>query len=84
MAGERPGLNCSAEGDNDCPGVTGLARIRNYFPKHHDEGAVIAAWGEAKLIKHLDGKTELRGGSDHDRAEARERMSLFWHEAVVI
>jgi hypothetical protein len=31
----------------------------------------------------LDGKTELRGGSDQDRAEAKEWMSLFWHEAVV-
>jgi hypothetical protein len=43
----------------------------------------VAAWGEAQLIKYLDGKTELRGGSDQDRAEAREWMSLFWHEGVV-
>jgi hypothetical protein len=39
--------------------------------------------GEARLIKCLDGKTELRGGSDQDRAEVREWISLFWHEAVV-
>jgi hypothetical protein len=53
------------------------------FPLFRDEGEVVASWGEAHLIKYLDGKTELRGGSDQDRAEAREWMSLFWHEAVV-
>jgi hypothetical protein len=31
----------------------------------------------------MDGKTELSGGSDQDRAEAKEWMSPFWHEAVV-
>ena len=35
------------------------------------------------MIKYLNGKLELRGGSDQDRAEAREWMSLFWHEAAV-
>ena len=38
--------------------------------------------GQAQLIRYLDGKTELRGGSEQDRAEAKEWMSLFWHEAV--
>jgi hypothetical protein len=54
-----------------------------FFPPDKDEGEVVASWGEARLIKYLDGKTELRGGSDQDRTEAREWMSLFWHEAVV-
>ena len=54
-----------------------------FFPLFKDEGELIASWGEAQLIKYLDGKTELRGGSDQDRAEAREWMSLFRHEAVV-
>ena len=58
-------------------------RFRNYFPAFKDEGEVIASWGEAQLIKYLGGKTELRGGSKQDRAEAREWMSLFWHEVVV-
>ena len=44
---------------------------------------LIAEWGGAKLIKQLDGKLELRGGSKDDRGEAREWLSLFWHEAVV-
>jgi hypothetical protein len=54
-----------------------------FFPPFKDEGEVVASWGEAQLIKYLDGKTELRGGSDQDRAEAREWMSIFWPEAVV-
>ena len=53
-----------------------------FFRPFKNEGELIASWGEARLIKYLDGKTELKGGSDQDRAEAREWMSLFWHEAV--
>jgi len=54
-----------------------------FFPLFKDEGEVMASWGEAKLIRYLNGKSELRGGSEQDRAEAREWMSMFWHEAVV-
>ena len=54
-----------------------------FFPPYKDEGEVIAGFGQARLIKYLDGKTELRGGSAQDQAEAREWISLFWHEAVV-
>jgi len=56
---------------------------RNFFPFFKDEGEVIASWGGAKLIKYLDGKMELKGGSKEDHADAREWISLFWHEAVV-
>ena len=58
-------------------------KIRHFFPPYKDEGEVVASWGQAQLIKHLDGRTELRGGSDQDRAEAKGWMSLFWHEAVL-
>lgn len=53
-----------------------------FFPLFKDEGEVVAYFGQARLIKFLDGKLELRGGSARDHAEAREWMSLFWHEAV--
>jgi hypothetical protein len=33
-----------------------------FFPLFKDEGEVVAASGEARLNKYLDGKTELRGG----------------------
>jgi hypothetical protein len=47
------------------------------------EGEVVAYFGQARLIRYLDGKLELKGGSQEDRIAAREWMSLFWHEAVV-
>lgn len=53
-----------------------------FFPPYRDEGEVVASWGEAQLIKYLDGKLELRGGSVQDQAEARERLSLYWPQAA--
>jgi hypothetical protein len=60
-----------------------MKRKSEYYPLFKDQGELIASWGEARLIKYLDGKTELRGGSKEDRLAAQEWMSLFWHEAVV-
>jgi len=48
-----------------------------------NEGEVIAVWGGAKLVKHWNGRLELKGGSREEVGEAREWLSLFWHEAVV-
>ena len=50
-----------------------------FYPPFKDEGELVAAWGEAQLIRYLDGKTELRGGSKEDRLAAQEWISLFWH-----
>ena len=55
-----------------------------FFPLFKDEGELIAGWGEAQLIRYLDGKMELRGGTKEDRLAAHEWISLFWHEAVVM
>ena len=57
-------------------------KFNHYVPEHRAEGEVIASFGNAKLINLLNGKLELRGGSDEDRAEAREWMSLFMHSVV--
>jgi len=54
-----------------------------FFPPYKDEGEVVAAWSQAQLVKYLHWKTELRGGSEQDRAEAKEWMSMFRHVAVV-
>jgi hypothetical protein len=54
-----------------------------FFPPFRDEGEVIAGWGEARLIKYLVGKTELRGGSADDLTEAKEWILMFMHEVVV-
>jgi hypothetical protein len=60
-----------------------MKRKSEFFPLFRDEGELIASWGEARLIKYLDGTTELRGSSKEDRLAAHEWISLFWHEAVV-
>lgn len=54
-----------------------------FFPPFKDEGEVIASWGEARLIKYLDGKLELKGGSKEDRIAAREWISMILNDAVV-
>ncbi len=36
-----------------------------------------------RLVKKLDGKIELIGGSAENRTEAKEWISLFLHEAVI-
>jgi hypothetical protein len=58
-------------------------RNRLFYPLFKDEGEVTASWGEARLIKYLDGKLELKGGSKEDRIEAREWISMFLNDAVV-
>jgi hypothetical protein len=46
------------------------------------EEELIASFGAARLVRQLDGKTELRGGTPEDRAAAKEWISLSMHEAV--
>jgi hypothetical protein len=43
----------------------------------------VALWGQAQLIKYLNGTSELKGGTKEDRLAAQEWMPLFWDEAVV-
>ena len=45
--------------------------------RFRDEGDLIAGFGEANLFKYLNGKFELRGGTDTDRAEAKQWCSQF-------
>jgi hypothetical protein len=59
-----------------------MRRKSEYYPPFKDQGEVIASWGEAQLIKYLDGKLVLKGGSKEDRQAAHEWISLSWHEAV--
>ena len=58
-------------------------KIRNYFPGFKDEGEVIALFGQAKLVKFLNGKYELRDGSKEDRLAAHEWISMFCHGVIV-
>ena len=58
-------------------------KIRKYLFGFNDQGELIAGFGEAKLLKYLDGKYELRGGSKDDRMAAHEWISLFCHDVVI-
>jgi hypothetical protein len=59
-------------------------KIRHLFPEIGNDGEVIAYFGDARLVKTLDCKYELRGGSNADRASAQEWISMFMHEAVLV
>lgn len=43
---------------------------------------LVQTFGQAELLRHADGRWELRGGNQSDRCSAREWVSLFCHEAV--
>jgi hypothetical protein len=58
-------------------------RSRSYFQEFKDEGEVLASWGDAKLIKYVNGKVELRGGSKEDQIAASEWISMFFPELKV-
>ena len=60
-----------------------MKRKSEYYPPFKDEGELIASWGQAQLIKNLDGKVVLKGGSKEDRIAAREWISMFLSDAVV-
>ena len=60
-----------------------MKRKLEYYAPFKDEGELIASWGQAQLIKNLDGKVVLKGGSKEDRMEAREWISMFLNDAVV-
>jgi hypothetical protein len=48
-----------------------------------EQGEVIAAFGQARLVKLLNGTYELRGGSRQDRLAAKEWLALFWRDVDV-
>ena len=59
-------------------------KITRMFSGRLDEGEVIAYFGQARLVRRLDCKFELRGGSVEDHSCAKEWISLFMHEVVLV
>ena len=55
----------------------------NHLLKNDNPGRIVRNFGEAKLIKHADGKHELIGGTAADIADANDWVSLFAHEVVL-
>ena len=51
------------------------------YPDEGDPGTVLAAFGEARLMQHLDGRLELLGGTEADRQAALEWLARFLPEA---
>jgi hypothetical protein len=72
--------------DSLCPGrpatIIGM-KLNQVFSGLAGNGEIIAYFGQARLIKRLDSKFELRGGSAEDHCAAREWISLFMHEVVL-
>jgi len=60
----------------------GIMRFKNFDWIRPMEEKLIASFGEARLVRQLDGKMELKGGTPEDRKAAKEWISLFMHEAV--
>jgi hypothetical protein len=48
----------------------------SYF-QQQAESNVLASFGDARLVKHLNGTVELRGGSEEDQQAAREWLRQF-------
>ena len=48
-----------------------------------DDGEIIANFGDARLVKYLNGRLQVVGGSPSDHTAVKEWISLFMHEAVV-
>ncbi|MEI7732231.1 MAG: hypothetical protein WCO56_21830 [Verrucomicrobiota bacterium] len=51
--------------------------------KERKQQAIVAMFGNAKLLALGDGTVELCGGSATEQSEAKEWLSLFMHEAVL-
>ena len=47
------------------------------------QNEVMAHFGEAKIVKSLDGKHKLVGGSEQDREDALNWLALFCPEIVL-
>jgi hypothetical protein len=64
--------------------VISVQGMRHSLPEpDREQGEVIAEFGQARLIKKLDCKYELVGGSEADRAEAQKWISLFMKDKAI-
>lgn len=63
--------------------IHGMNRIEFFHNFQRNSGELIAAFGQARLIKTPHRVYELHGGSKEDRREAREWISLFLHDAAI-
>jgi hypothetical protein len=50
---------------------------------NHITNVTVQQFGEARLVRHQNGRHELIGGSASDHTAAKEWVSLFAHEIVL-
>ena len=51
------------------------------YPDDSDPGTLLASFGEARLIQHLDTRLELVGGTEVDRTAALDWLRRFLLDA---
>ena len=44
------------------------------------EPELIASFGGAQIVKYLDGKLEIRGGTELEKTQAHEWLKQFWQK----
>jgi hypothetical protein len=47
-----------------------------------DKVRLVTTFGESQLVRHINGRYELLGGTAEDHAEAREWCSIFAQDVV--
>jgi len=52
-------------------------RHRSFDLPEQERVEEIAKFGEARLVKHLDGRLEIVGGTEQDRTDAHAWMKQF-------
>jgi hypothetical protein len=59
-------------------------KTHSFWHNEAREGTeVIALFGGAELVRHLDGTCEIVGGSGEDRDAARDWIALYLHSVVL-
>ena len=58
-------------------------KLKFMFQKIIRHGRIIQSFGEARLVRHANGRHELIGGTRADLTAAKEWISLFGHEIVL-
>lgn len=52
-------------------------RHRSFDLPEQEREELIAGFGGAEIIKHLDGKLEIRGGTEQEKTQTHEWMKQF-------
>ena len=58
-------------------------KLNLLWQMRNQDGELLASFGGAQLVKHLDGTCEIRGGSPEERDEARDWVALFLHHVIL-